>query len=460
MCNILATLLMIIAVLIFGSVTYTITTFYDLTFQEIIFNLTTKLKSANMDVVKKAAVLVVPGSIILYILLVHMSNVFVIDYLLYSFIVFVISIVYAAFALGFNSYLYNYNHYSKFIQENYVDPKKVKYTFPKKKRNLIYIYLESMESTYSNIKGDNLIPNLTKLANNNINFSGTDKLGGATQIDSVGWTSAGIIASTTGLPFKINAMSKNDYTLKNFTTLSDILYDHGYNQEFMFGSDSEFGARKKFLKSHHYQITDYYTMIESNRLPKDYKVWWGYEDSKLFSFAKEDITKLAKEDKPFNFSLLTTNTHFLDGFVENGSLRPFKYQYKNAIYNSDKQVYEFIEWIKKQDFYDNTTIIISGDHLTMQLGLFRGFKTKRSVYNTIINSEIKPIKEKNRLFATIDMFPTILASLGVKMNTNRLGIGTNLFSDEKTILEKYNFNYTNKELKKKSIFYSDRIKKK
>ena len=58
---------------------------------------------------------------------------------------------------------------STFIEDNYVDPHEVKITFPDKKKNLIYIYLESMEMTYSDIENGggfayNLIHELTKLA--------------------------------------------------------------------------------------------------------------------------------------------------------------------------------------------------------------------------------------------------------------------------------------------------------
>ena len=70
------------------------------------------------------------------------------------------------------------------IEDNYVNPSQTTITFPEKKRNLIYIYLESMESTYSDKKDGgaydhNFIPALTNLALDNINFSNSDKLGGA-----------------------------------------------------------------------------------------------------------------------------------------------------------------------------------------------------------------------------------------------------------------------------------------
>lgn len=37
----------------------------------------------------------------------------------------------------------------------------------------------------------------------------------------------------------------------------------------------------------------------------------------------------------------------------------------------------------------------------------------------------------------MDLFPTTLVAMGAKFKGDRLGIGTNLFSDKKTLTEKY-----------------------
>ncbi|MNU03741.1 hypothetical protein D3C72_2478700 [compost metagenome] len=55
------------------------------------------------------------------------------------------------------------------------------------------------------------------------------------------------------------------------------------------------------------------------------------------------------------------------------------------------------------------------------------------------------------------MFPTILASLGVDFKGNRLGLGTNLFSDRKTLVEELGLHYVDKELEKNSSFYNSHI---
>ena len=51
--------------------------------------------------------------------------------------------------LDVKEYLVSQKKESHFIEQNYVDPRTTKITFPEQKRNLIYIYLESMESTYA-----------------------------------------------------------------------------------------------------------------------------------------------------------------------------------------------------------------------------------------------------------------------------------------------------------------------
>ena len=50
---------------------------------------------------------------------------------------------------------------------------------------------------------------------------------------------------------------------------------------------------------------------EKGLIPKDYNVWWGFEDDKLYEYVKDELTRLHKEGKPFNFTMETADTHFL-----------------------------------------------------------------------------------------------------------------------------------------------------
>ena len=83
----------------------------------------------------------------------------------------------------------------------------------------------------------------------------------------------------------------------------------------------------------------------------------------------------------------------------------------------------------------------------------------RVVYNAFINSRVLPVNNKNRVFTTMDMFPTTLAALGVSIEADRLGLGTNLISSKKTIPEEIGLDNFNKELKKSSDYYYKYIRK-
>ena len=84
---------------------------------------------------------------------------------------------------------------------------------------------------------------------------------------------------------------------------------------------------------------------------------------------------------------------------------------------------------------------------------------ERGRYNLILNSEVKTDNIKNRSFTSIDMYPTILAAMGANIKNDRIGLGTNLFSNQETITEQYGLNYVNQELKKKSTYYNNNILK-
>ena len=255
--------------------------------------------------------------------------------------------------LDATKYFENQGEGSTFIESSYVDPKDVSLTFPEKKRNVIVLYLESMEMTYADKKNGggfdvNFIPQLTMLSGENENFSGSDTLlNGAHSTSGTTWTMGGIFASTSGLPLMLsidgNAMDTQNSFFKNATVLGDILDEEGYQQVFACGSDATFGGRKLYFTEHgNYAIHDLNYRKETGDLPEDYYVWWGFEDEKLIEYAKEDLTELASSDQPFNFTMLTADTHFEDGYVcdlcqdlHDGN------QYGNVISCSDKQVSEF-----------------------------------------------------------------------------------------------------------------------
>ena len=343
----------------------------------------------------------------------------------------------------------------KFIEDNFADPREVKMQFPEKKRNLIHIYLESMENSYLSIAqggylGENLIKPLSDLAEEGVSFSHLERgFGGPVATTGCTWSVASMVNMNTGLPMKVpvdgNSYGTPDNFLPGAVTIGDILEAQGYEQTLMFGATAKFGGLNYFYESHgNFNILDYDAAKEKGWIPNDYYVWWGYEDDKLFEFAKTELTRLYETGKPFNFVMETADTHFPDGYVGENTPTPRDNQYANVIAYSASEVAEFVRWIQAQPFYENTTIVMIGDHNSMDAKFFEDFDSGylRTTFNLIINPapglmDIPEERTKNRWFYNGDMFPTILASIGVKIEGERLGLGTNLFSGVPTLFEEY-----------------------
>jgi len=398
-------------------------------------------------------------------------NIFYKFRVIYACIMFTLSLTALFNFLDTGAYIKRLNSYSTFIESHYVDGSKVPVVFPENKRNLIILYVESLENSMINVENGggwrySVIPELEKIALENINFSDSVKIGGAYPISGTDWTVGALVATTSGLPLKIPVDGNNYTSSKNFLsgayTLGDILKNEGYSLELMVGSDANFGGRKNYYEKHgDYKIFDLNTAIIEGKMDSSDSVWWGFDDSHLFEWAKEEISLLAKSKKPFSFSFLTVNTHFPDGYLESQAEKKFETQYENVHAFSSKQINEFVEWFQNQNFYSDTTLIILGDHLSMQPNNYFSLHTydgyQRSIYNAFINTSIDPIDTNNRLFTPLDFYPTILASIGVKIEGDRLGLGTNLFSDKKTLVEEFGYEHVNEELAMNSSFYNKYI---
>lgn len=351
-------------------------------------------------------------------------------------------------------------------EDYYISPNDVSIT-TNNKRNVILIYMESLETTYAakelgGYQETNLIPNLTEMAENNISFGdrGAGKLSGTHNPYGTTWTTAAILASESGVPFAFrvgkNQAGKQETFGAHLTTLGDFLQSEGYKQAFVCGSDSEFGGKKAYFQQHgDFDIYDYNTAIEDGYIGKDYKVWWGMEDHRMYEMARDKLTELASSGEPFNFTMLTVDTHHVGGYICDWC--PDTYPDRptaTVVACADQQIKYFIDWCSEQDFYDDTTIVIMGDHPRMDKKLVHGVdRYEREAYNCIINASVRNEIEEKRLATTMDLFPTILASMGYEIEGDRLGLGTNLFSNRETLAEELTYDKLNDELGKNSNYY-------
>lgn len=455
---------------------------YGVGLNELLTTMTAGLKGTSSDVVEKVVngvlppVLIALGVFVVWVIMDRMKC----GKVFWKMKKVVQRIVALGAVASFFASLVVFNHYfdavgyfktsiaqSRLYEDYYVDPAEVPITADGKTKNLVYIYIESLETTYASIEvggaqEENYIPNLTSLAENNISFSDSDKLGGFHSTNGTGVTVGALFGTTSGAAYSLGAeandMLAQGKFMSGITTLGDVLKEKGYKQEFLCGSDGDFGGRKTYFETHgDYKVFDLFSAREAGYIPDDYFVWWGYEDWRLYDIARDELSALAAEGEPFNFTMLTVDPHHLDGYICEKCGSEYENVTANVMKCSDNLLNEFVSWIQEQDFYEDTVIVISGDHPRMDTSLVAGQTYyDRTVYNCFINSSNDGnYNNTNRIFTPMDMFPTVLSSMGFSIEGDRLGLGTNLFSTRQTLAEEQGFEWLDTELSKTSDFYYD-----
>lgn len=384
----------------------------------------------------------------------------------------VAAIVFSAFDAQLVQYLiYSSSDYPLY-EQYYRDPKQTDITFPDRKRNLVYIVLESMETSFlSKEQGggveQNLIPELYELARNNTNFSQNEGVGGFRPATGATWSIGSLVSQTSGVPLvpmvEQNETSEDRQFLPGLTTMMDILHENGYYQAFMLGSSAAFADTGLYYEVHGVdRIYDIYTARADGVVPSDYwDGWWGMEDYHLFDYARQELTRIAAQDQPFAFTLMTIDTHHVAGNPCPYCGSEYQEQYDNVISCSSRQTAAFLQWLQEQPYYEDTAVVIVGDHCSMDKGYFDRNVDKdyvRRIYNCFINSSAHTTGSKNREFTALDLFPTTLAAMGCTIEGDRLGLGTNLFSGLPTLAEQWGYANLNARLHSNKSYYQSHFR--
>ncbi len=315
-------------------------------------------------------------------------------------------------------------------------------TFPGTKRNLLLIHMESMEQTFNDagIMGAELLPELAQLQNKNVYFTGFR------QVRGTEWTTGGITAAVMGLPLLL-PIGPNDYGgyasfLPSAPSLYDVLDENGYAMEFLFPNDCSFGGIRNLLMTHAPRavVKDLLWFSRTRSDAESYRGnGWGLRDRYLYERLKEDLLLRASSDRPYAIFLETIDTHgpdtyyFVDPDVH---LHEQFHDFRDVLRASSAMTGELIDWIAEQDFAKNLTIVLLGDHLWMGDSVAgHPLGENRATFNVFINPICSPESHEKRIFSTPDFAPTILEAIGAQLPDRRFGIGTSLFSSQKTMIE-------------------------
>ncbi|KAB7615549.1 sulfatase-like hydrolase/transferase [Amylibacter sp. SFDW26] len=313
---------------------------------------------------------------------------------------------------------------------------------PDIKKNLVIIYLESVERSYAEIPEIKpFYEPISTLSDQAIDFTNI------IQTTGTNFTIAGIIATQCGIPLLSNGLKtiffKNDIEasmsqfLPKVHCLGDQLQQDGYILSYMNGASLDKFSKRSFLNGHGYtRLLDKANVADAKKSGRTNV--WGLNDALLFDLAIKEFDTLASQQKPFVQSMLTISTHGPDAFLDRNCVPTIGAisQIPRAIECTGNLVGEFVNHIKNSPSGENTIVIVLSDHLsftnTVEEKLQKIGKDRRNLFVILNQTNAKTI---NRHMAPFDIYPTLLETLGYKLKDGRANLGFSASSSLQNLTE-------------------------
>lgn len=237
----------------------------------------------------------------------------------------------------------------------------------------------------------------------------------------------GVLPSILGsLPFAKNGYLELGAKMPEQLSLLNLLKPNGYRTAFYYGGNASFDQMDRYLQQNHVDfIFDESTFANTyKKLPSSSNFSWGYGDKELYAHYFE--TKQKMEPKPTLDIILTLSSHspfqlndqstYLELFEERitklgfseatkDKYRKYADQYATILY-ADASLKWFFNAYKKEDEFNNTIFIITGDHRLPEIPMRN--KIDRYHVPLIIYS---PMLKKNSTIASVSSHFDIAPSL-------------------------------------------------
>ncbi|HKE93929.1 MAG TPA: sulfatase-like hydrolase/transferase, partial [Povalibacter sp.] len=291
-------------------------------------------------------------------------------------------------------------------------------------KNLILIYVESLEQTYSDeaIFGADLLERLDALPG--VSFESYVPAPGT------GWTIAAMVATQCGIPLQFVTRLDDTETGEHVRTflpgavcLPDVLHRFGYRNVFMGGASLAFAGKGKFLTTHHYdEVYGFKDWLKARSTLHEFNLWGIYDDD-LFSRAKEKLVALHDTGAPFNLTLLTLDTHHPEGYYSTSCRTQGPREFATIVRCASGEVAEFVDFARSRGYLEDTNIVIVGDHLAMPNPVYSKLLSspQRRIFNKFISTTA--LEKSTDEIIPFDLFPTVLEYVGIGVDGQRLALG-------------------------------------
>ncbi|MBA5715884.1 LTA synthase family protein [Bacillus subtilis] len=311
-----------------------------------------------------------------------------------------------------------------------------------KGRNVILVSLESTQSFVINEKlnGEEITPFLNDFIKQSYNFNNVyHQTGQGKTSDSEFIVDNSLYPLGRGAVFFTNAGNQ-------YMAAPEILKNSGYYSAVLHANNKSFWNRDLMYDSFGY---DSFLDINSYDVTDENSVGWGLKDKEFFEQSSELMKNLPQ---PFYSRLITLTNHFPFDLDEEDQLideydssSQTLNKYFPTVRYQDEALKRFIEKLKEDGLYDNSVIVLYGDHYGIS-------ENHNEAMGQFLGKEITPFEEvqlqkvplvihipgitdkKPQTIETvggqIDIRPTLMNLLGIDTK-DQIQFGNDLLSDEK-----------------------------
>lgn len=275
------------------------------------------------------------------------------------------------------------DEYNEKYGESYID---IKTTMEGK--NVIILQLESIQEFVLNktINGREITPNLNKFINENIRLSNMFMQSYSTTADSE-------FSTVTSLYPVENGMAYSRYYKNNYDDIFKMFHNKDYTTSYMHGNYGNFWNRTNVynnMKVDYIELKDKFLDISENIM--------GYLSDELLY--KQAVQKLKEYDNPFISYIVAASSHTgftLDGLQDRSKVNIDVGKYKDTFFGNylesvnyaDYAFGIFIQKLKNADLYDDSVIILYGDHNGLDMYNNEMIEFLKELDSNLMDTDIK-----------------------------------------------------------------------
>lgn len=315
-------------------------------------------------------------------------------------------------------------------------------------KNVIIIQMESMQNFLINLKvdGTEITPNLNKLLNESYYFNNFYQQVGQ------GNTSDAEFVVNTSLYIPQRGAATQMYVDRELPSLPKLLKKENYSSATFHTNVVEFWNRGELYSSlgfDHYYDADYFGDEDT--------VFFGASDEMLYKKSMDKLVEMDQAETPFYAQVISMTSHHPFTIPDDKKLITLPEKYNNTLVGNylvaqnyaDHALGEFIDELKQNGLWDNSLVVLYGDHLGLpmysldknELEFMDELVGSEYTYTQMINIPLfivnKGVTDGGKVFnqvgGQVDLLPTIANLVGISLE-DQIHFGQDIFNQTENIL--------------------------